>query len=768
MDSTPENFLCAITGQVMTDPVITVDGHTYEREAIQLWLRDHDTSPMTNAPLESTALTPNIALRHAIDDWMQTHMRVIPRSAISYAAPPIGRGSFKTVYSGTLTLPSTPPTSVAVLVLRAGNVCAEVDTFLKLAQHPRLVEFLGQCEHEDEHILLTELAPLGSLGGAIEGLGEQMTVPHVLAICQQMCAGMEAIAGHGMVHGDLAIRNLLLFGFDRDDVARTSVKVCDYGLSAHMNGQTHVYAGGDELPFRHMPPEALQRRRFSEKSDVWAFGVAVWELLTLGMLPYFEHTSNQAVIAYVGAGGRLSRTHCALACPDHLWALAERCWEELAANRPSFAELSVLTGQSTPRASPPQPPEEAVSAQGELAEEEPAGGETGATSAHDAEAHAAAIEAAAVEAAEIADAIAAVEAAEVAEAAQDAEIAAALSALEVAVEAAAIEAVAARAAATRAAAIEEAAVNAAAIEAFEAAAAAAKVSATTVSPAHKASAAAASEALRELASRRHEWDTSQHVLLEFLDALAVEPPEEKVSAEIRARKAEAILALRQSEMSRLSSYQPSVSLLCELSWGAQSAEVERHCGQQAEGIGCHNCHRFTEVHAQAFSVFELQLPEPGDQPRSLVECLDAFFEQSKEPDRPCSVCARSGEVSAKRCLIRAPRHLVISLRRQDSALINLDLPEQLDLREHMFNFHDNLNAGLGTTYTLASVLVRLVGGEFVAHVKRADGLWVRLSTSSRESWCKFWCWPTPTPVQKPMPWPHTAALHCVLFYTNDS
>ena len=250
----PTDFICPITAELMSDPVLTCDGHTYERSAISEWLRENNTSPNTGAVLESRSLTDNIALRKAISDWAERHLRQINRSAISFdPSQPLGVGSFKSVFRGTLSVARaggvcTKP--VAVMKVRTGSVQAEVDAFLELGHHPRLVRFLGQCIEGPEQLLLTELAPLGSLADRMEEIQGQLTPGHVSAMRFQVCSGMEAIAAKGMVHGDLALRNLLLFVFDPEDVSKTSIKVTDYGLSAHTYSRTHVTIQSQEVPIR--------------------------------------------------------------------------------------------------------------------------------------------------------------------------------------------------------------------------------------------------------------------------------------------------------------------------------------------------------------------------------------------------------------------------------------------------------------------------------------------------------------------------------------
>ena len=87
------------------------------------------------------------------------------------------------------------------------------------------------------------------------------------------------------------------------DVTTTSVKVSDFGLTVNAYTATHKYVQGGALPIRYLAPESLQRHRYSEHSDVWAFGVTCWELLTNGLIPYYEIIRDEAVLAHVVGGG---------------------------------------------------------------------------------------------------------------------------------------------------------------------------------------------------------------------------------------------------------------------------------------------------------------------------------------------------------------------------------------------------------------------------------------------------------------------------------
>ena len=336
MDSSaPPSFLCPIGSEIMRDPVTCADGHSYDRANIERWLATHNTSPKTGAQLPNKTLTANHALRNAVEEWLSANFKLVPRSAVTFDGRALAHGSFKSVHRGTLRGRSEP---IAVLRMKAGGSCEEeAATLVQVGRHPSLVRYLGLCTEGPDQLLLTELAPHGSLDQFLEAREDEVTMAHKLKMLEQICAGMVALSGAGMVHRDLATRNILVFAFDAHDPAATVVKITDFGLAVDRHYQTHATVQGEAVPFRWMSPEALQRRRFSEKSDVWAFGVTAWELLTGGQIPFAFIASNEAVAQRVCGGERLTRPG---ECPDALWALLLRMWAERPADRPTFVEVA--------------------------------------------------------------------------------------------------------------------------------------------------------------------------------------------------------------------------------------------------------------------------------------------------------------------------------------------------------------------------------------------------------------------------------------------
>jgi hypothetical protein len=178
----------------MRDPYTTEDGHSYEREAIEQWLLNNDTSPMTGAKLSRKDLIPAINLRNSIEEWRIAQFNRIQFTELVLDPVEIGRGSFKTVYKAIWHCPGArDPYTVAVLKIRTGTCDAEARTLIKLGRHPRVVRFHGVCVHDGHEHMVTEFAPFGALVpgafDAIEDRGWDVTSGHALAIMQQARPG---------------------------------------------------------------------------------------------------------------------------------------------------------------------------------------------------------------------------------------------------------------------------------------------------------------------------------------------------------------------------------------------------------------------------------------------------------------------------------------------------------------------------------------------------------------------------------------------------
>ena len=250
---------------------------------------------------------PNHALRNAIEDFLRSSYREIARARFSLGRR-IGSGASKIVYEGTL----DGSRCVAVLQMKPGaaSLDQEASMMLKLSRHPNLVRFWGSCNEGGEQFILTELAQHGSVLKVVEELhdvGQRLSPRHKIEIMRQVASACEALALEGIVHRDIAARNVLLSIFDPSAPSSTVAKVSDFGMSVSAYGRSSLTVDGGTVPMRWMSPESLQRRRWSEKSDVWSFGVFCWELLSDGELPFASIGSDAEVHRIVLQGQRLEK-----------------------------------------------------------------------------------------------------------------------------------------------------------------------------------------------------------------------------------------------------------------------------------------------------------------------------------------------------------------------------------------------------------------------------------------------------------------------------
>lgn len=124
---------------------------------------------------------------------------------------------------------------------------------------------------------------------------------------------------------DLAARNILI-------TADKTLKISDFGMSKHGD---YVVRSNKPLPLRWMAIEAIENKQCNSKSDVWSFGVVLWEIGTLGAHPYKE-LQNEAIYTSLKSGVRLNRPEI---CTDELYSLMQRCWCENPDERPTFSEI---------------------------------------------------------------------------------------------------------------------------------------------------------------------------------------------------------------------------------------------------------------------------------------------------------------------------------------------------------------------------------------------------------------------------------------------
>ncbi|XP_059841420.1 protein-tyrosine kinase 2-beta isoform X3 [Hypanus sabinus] len=245
----------------------------------------------------------------------------------------LGEGYFGQVYEGVYKTMRGEQLAVAVKTCKSDCTYETKEKFLveglimQPLDHPNLVKLIGMIEEEPAWLIM-ELCPYGELEGYLTTNKASLDVVTLVDYSWQISKALAYLEGVKVVHRDIAVRNVMV-------TSPTLLKLGDFGLSRYIEEDNYYKASVTRMPIKWMAPESINFRRFTSASDVWMFGVCMWEILSFGKQPFFW-LENRDVIGVLERGDRLPKPEM---CPPTLYNLMARCWAYEPRERPKFTEI---------------------------------------------------------------------------------------------------------------------------------------------------------------------------------------------------------------------------------------------------------------------------------------------------------------------------------------------------------------------------------------------------------------------------------------------
>eukprot|EP01134_Creolimax_fragrantissima_P007131 CFRG7131T1 len=293
-----------------------------------------DISQQINSP-EAIALRETVQSRHGpIENASLVRMGVM------------GSGAFGMVYRGVLSdgqlhspvaikeLKTTDENEVALFFAEA--------ELIRSLKHDNIVNCIGIAPGPPLTIVL-ELMTMGDLRTYLRSQKRReslVTITQRYWIIFQVSRGLQYLARHGVVHRDLAARNCMVSNPTKGTHGFPVVKVSDFGLSRSFNEGENYYRmeSNGKVPVPWMPPEAIENKRFSQSSDVWSFGVTMWEVFSNAASCPYPGQSLFSLLSFLKRGQRLSKP---VNCPQEAYDMMLGCWADEPNARPSFQMLTI-------------------------------------------------------------------------------------------------------------------------------------------------------------------------------------------------------------------------------------------------------------------------------------------------------------------------------------------------------------------------------------------------------------------------------------------
>ncbi|XP_065652140.1 tyrosine-protein kinase transmembrane receptor Ror isoform X4 [Hydra vulgaris] len=258
----------------------------------------------------------------------------------------LGEGQFGKVFQGRIhgVVKEEESTDVAVKCLKQGSSLQVLEAFNKevilmsALKHSNILRLLAVSTEEEPYCMIFEFMENGDLNEYLrKNKGtEILSDSDLITICKHIASGMNHLASKKFVHRDLATRNCLV-GKD------LLVKIADFGMSRDIYHSDYYRVGGEALlPIRWMPPEAILYGKFTVATDIFSFGVTMWEVFTFGMQPFYGYT-NEEVVEFIKKGVLLPMPDD---CPQWIYEIMIKCWKHDPEERILFADiLKLLKGQ---------------------------------------------------------------------------------------------------------------------------------------------------------------------------------------------------------------------------------------------------------------------------------------------------------------------------------------------------------------------------------------------------------------------------------------
>ncbi|XP_072715072.1 tyrosine-protein kinase Fer-like isoform X2 [Ciconia boyciana] len=242
----------------------------------------------------------------------------------------LGKGNFGEVYKGTLkdktpvavkTCKEDLPQELKIKFLSEARILKQYD-------HPNIVKLIGICTQRQPIYIVMELVSGGDFLSFLRKKKDELKTKQLVKFSLDAASGMAYLESKNCIHRDLAARNCLV---DENNI----LKISDFGMSRQEDDGVYSSSGLKQIPIKWTAPEALNYGRYTSESDVWSFGILLWETFSLGVCPYPGMTNQQAR-EQVEKGYRMSAPQ---KCPEEIYKIMQRCWAYKPESRPKFSEI---------------------------------------------------------------------------------------------------------------------------------------------------------------------------------------------------------------------------------------------------------------------------------------------------------------------------------------------------------------------------------------------------------------------------------------------